>query len=78
MVIYIQLKNQCNFFKYLIRIYTNAGDLVLDNCIGSGPKAIACLNTSRDFIGIENNKKYIDLVLSRIRDNENNKVVFSI
>lgn len=40
-------------FEYLIKTYTNEGDLVLDNCIGSGTTAIACINTNRNFIGIE-------------------------
>lgn len=39
--------------EYLIRTYTNEGDTVLDNCMGSGSTGIACLNTKRDFIGIE-------------------------
>lgn len=45
-------------FEYLIRTYTNEGDLVLDNCIGSGTTGVACINTKRNFIGIELNKKY--------------------
>ena len=40
--------------EYLIRTYTNEGDLVLDNCMGSGSTAIACLKTGRRFIGIDN------------------------
>ena len=40
-------------FEYLIKTYTNEGDLVLDNCIGSGTTAIVCINTKRNFIGIE-------------------------
>jgi len=43
-------------FEWLIRTYTNEGDLVLDNCIGAGTTAIACLNTNRDFIGMDNGK----------------------
>jgi len=39
--------------RYLIETYTNAGDLVLDNCLGSGTTAVACVETRRDFIGIE-------------------------
>jgi len=40
-------------FKYLIKTYTNEGDLVLDNCIGSGTTAVACKQLNRNFIGIE-------------------------
>ena len=61
-------------FEYLIRTYTNTGDLVLDNCIGSGTTAIACLNTSRKFIGIDNNKKYVELSLDRIRAVQNTRL----
>lgn len=39
--------------EYLIRTYTNEGDTVLDNCMGSGSTGVACVNTGRDFIGIE-------------------------
>ena len=45
-------------FEYLISTYTNEGDTVLDNCIGSGTTAIACINTGRNFIGIEKEEKY--------------------
>jgi DNA modification methylase len=40
-------------FEYLIRTYTNPGELVLDSCMGSGTTAIACLNAGRNFIGFE-------------------------
>ena len=40
--------------EYLIRTYTNEGDLVLDNCMGSGSTAIACIKTGRKFVGIDN------------------------
>jgi site-specific DNA-methyltransferase (adenine-specific) len=40
-------------FEYLIKTYTNPGELVLDSCMGSGTTAIACLNTGRNFIGFE-------------------------
>lgn len=53
-------------FKYLIRTYTNEGDLVLDNCIGSGTTAIACLEENRNYIGMEKEKKYYDIALARI------------
>ena len=53
-------------FEYLINTYTNENDLVLDNCIGSGTTAIACINTNRNFIGIEKEQKYVDIANKRI------------
>jgi site-specific DNA-methyltransferase (adenine-specific) len=53
-------------FEYLIRTYTNPGDLVLDNCMGSGTTAIACINTGRNFIGFETDPKYYQICLDRI------------
>jgi site-specific DNA-methyltransferase (adenine-specific) len=55
-------------FEYLIRTYTNPGDLVLDNCIGSGTTAIAAYNTGRNFIGIEKEKRYVDAARKRYAD----------
>ena len=54
-------------FEYLIKTYTNAGDTVLDNCIGSGTTAIACINTNRNYIGFEQDKHYCDIANERIR-----------
>ncbi|MFK4956693.1 DNA-methyltransferase [Lactococcus garvieae] len=56
-------------FEYLIKTYTNKEDTVLDNCMGSGTTAIACLNTERNFIGFETNKEYYDKSLERIKNN---------
>ena len=53
-------------FEYLIRTYTNDGDTVLDNCIGSGTTAIACINTGRNYIGIEKEEKYCQIAKERI------------
>lgn len=53
--------------EYFIKTYTNEGDVVLDNCIGSGTTAIACLNTKRNFIGFENNQDYFDKAIERIK-----------
>jgi site-specific DNA-methyltransferase (adenine-specific) len=53
-------------FEYLIKTYTNENELVLDNCIGSGTTAIACINTNRNFIGFELNKEYYKLAKNRI------------
>jgi site-specific DNA-methyltransferase (adenine-specific) len=52
--------------EYLIKTYTNENELVLDNCIGSGTTAIACLNTDRNYIGFENNEKYFKIAEERI------------
>jgi len=52
--------------EYLIRTYTNEGDTVLDNCMGSGTTGVACLNTGRNFIGIEKDQKYFGIALNRI------------
>jgi site-specific DNA-methyltransferase (adenine-specific) len=53
-------------FEYLIRTYTNPGELVLDNCIGSGTTAIACLNTERFYIGFELDTLYFVRAMERI------------
>ena len=55
-------------FEYLIKTYTNEGDLVLDNCAGSGTTAIACLNTNRQFIVMEKEQKYYDIIFKRVGD----------
>ena len=57
-----------DLFEYLIKTYTNEGDLVLDNCIGSGTTAIAYINLKRNFIGIEKEQKYVDIANKRIKD----------
>jgi len=51
---------------YLIKTYTNEGDLVLDNCMGSGTTGVACVNTDRRFIGIEKDPNYFDIAKERI------------
>lgn len=52
--------------EYLIKTYTNEGDVVLDNCMGSGSTGVACLNTNRNFIGIEKDEKYFEIAKERI------------
>ena len=54
-------------FEYLIKTYTNKGDLVLDNCLGSGTTAVACQNLNRNFIGIEISEKYCEIARERLR-----------
>jgi len=52
--------------EYLIRTYSNPGDTVLDNCMGSGTTGVACENTGRKFIGIERDPTYFSIATSRI------------
>ena len=54
--------------EYLIKTYTNKGDLVVDNCMGSGSTGVACKLTDRKFIGIELNKEYFDIAKQRIEN----------
>ena len=54
--------------EYLIKTYTNEGETVLDNCMGSGSTGVACLNTNRKFIGIEKDDKYFDIACNRINE----------
>ena len=54
--------------EYLIKTYSNDGEIVLDNCMGSGSTGVACMNTGRKFIGIELDSKYFDIAESRIKD----------
>lgn len=52
--------------EYLIKTYTNENAVVLDNCMGSGSTGVACLNSGREFIGIEKEQKYFKIAQSRL------------
>ena len=52
--------------EYLIRTYTQEGETVLDNCMGSGTTGVACANTGRQFIGIECDDKYFAIASERV------------
>lgn len=54
--------------EWLIKTYTNPGETVLDNCMGSGSTGVACVNTGRDFIGMELDKNYYDIAVKRIEE----------
>jgi site-specific DNA-methyltransferase (adenine-specific) len=54
--------------EYLIKTYTNEGETVLDNCAGSGSTGIACINTNRNFIGIEKDDTYFEVAKKRINE----------
>ncbi len=53
-------------FEYLIRTYTNPGELVLDNCMGSGTTAVACIKSGRNYTGFEMDKQYYETSINRI------------
>lgn len=53
-------------FEYLIKTYTNEHETVLDNCMGSGTTAIACINTNRDYVGFEVSEEYCNIANERI------------
>lgn len=57
--------------EYLIKTYTNEGETVLDFTMGSGSTGVACLNTSRNFIGIELDQKYYNIAKTRLQEAEN-------
>lgn len=54
--------------EYMIRTYTNEGMTVLDNCMGSGTTGVACVNTGRNFIGIEMDENYFQIAKNRIEE----------
>lgn len=55
-----------SLLEYLIKTYTNEGETVLDNCMGSGSTGVACVNTNRNFIGIELDEHYFQIAKERI------------
>ena len=75
-VIHIANANQKSFhptqkptrlLDYLVKTYTNPGDLVLDNCMGSGSTGVSCMETGRGFIGMELDPHYFDVAQGRIK-----------
>ena len=59
--------------EYLIKTYTNEGEIVLDNCMGSGSTCVACVNTNRHYIGFELDQQYYDIACKRLDEVENMK-----
>ena len=59
--------------EYLIKTYTNEGEIVLDFTIGSGTTAVAAINTNRQFIGIEKEAEYVEIARKRVLDSKSNK-----
>lgn len=57
--------------EWLIKTYTNENETILDNCMGSGSTGVACVNTNRNFIGIELDKNYFEIAKERIENVKN-------
>lgn len=57
-----------DLLEYLIKTYSDENDLVLDNTMGSCSTGVACINTDRNFIGIENNKDYFNISINRVKE----------
>lgn len=63
-----QTQKPVPLLEYLIRTYSNEGDTVLDNCMGSGSTGVACVNTGRNFIGMELDEHYFEIAKQRIEE----------
>ena len=62
-----------DLLEYLIKTYTNEGDVVLDNCMGSGSTCVAAVNTNRHYIGFELDEQYFDIACQRLDEAEERK-----
>lgn len=69
-------KKPVNLCRYLIRTYTNEGETVLDNTMGSGTTGVACVKEKRNFIGIELNEEYFKIAQERIHNEEKELTLF--
>ena len=65
-----------SLLRYLVMTYTNEGDTVLDNCMGSGTTAIACIKEKRHFVGFELNKEYYEKAVKRIEAEQSQLKLF--
>ena len=68
-----QTQKPISLMEYLILTYSNENDIVLDNTFGSCTTGIACINTNRNFIGIENNMDYFNISLKRVEEKRKEK-----
>ena len=68
--VYHSTQKPVALLEYLIKTYTIEGELVLDNCMGSGSTGVACLNTNRKFIGIELDENYFNIAKERIENHK--------
>jgi site-specific DNA-methyltransferase (adenine-specific) len=65
-----------DLIAYLVRTYSNEGDTILDNCMGSGTTAIACIKEKRHYIGFELNREYFDKAVKRIQAEKSQLTLF--
>ena len=65
-----------DLIAYLVRTYSNEGDTILDNCMGSGTTAIACIKEKRHYIGFELNREYFDKACERIKRESQQQSLF--
>lgn len=61
-----QTQKPVALLEYLIKTYTQEGETILDNCMGSGSTGVACVNTNRNFVGIELEEEYFNIAKGRI------------
>jgi site-specific DNA-methyltransferase (adenine-specific) len=61
--------------EYLVKTYSNEGETVLDNCMGSGTTGVACIRSNRNFIGIEMDDNYFELAKERIKKEKDNTLI---
>lgn len=61
-----------DLLEYLVKTYTNPGETILDNCMGAGSTGIACMNTGREFVGIELDPEYYQIAKERIEQHVEN------
>lgn len=69
---YLKIMVADSVMKYLVKTYTNPGETVLDNCMGAGSTGVACLNTGREFVGIELDPEYYQIAKERIEQHVEN------
>lgn len=67
-----------DLLRYLVRTYTDKGGVILDNCIGSGTTAVACIREGRHFVGFETNQEYYEHACRRIRAEQAQLTLFDI
>lgn len=68
-------QKQVELLEYLIKTYSDENEVILDNCMGSGSTGVACINTNRNFIGIELDEKYFNIAKNRIDESAKSKGV---